>query len=221
MQTASNSLSSIKKIALFVILVAAVGIGIATWNNLSKPKDNALAATGILPTPRPLPAFSLTRADHKTLSRKDLRGKWSLLFFGYTHCPDICPTTLAELAQARQLLTADSKVLDETQFIFVSVDPARDTPESLRDYVHYFSPDFIAATGSTQQLADITLALDIKYSRGEASVDGYAVNHSSAVVLIDPQVRYYARLKAPHYGEEVRQHFLTLRKHYGEENHEP
>jgi protein SCO1/2 len=220
MHEVSKTLSPGKKIGLFLAFAFA-GIGAAIWFAGPPPSGQSQAASDILVTPRPLPAFTLTRADHAPLTREDLRGKWSLMFFGYTHCPDVCPTTLAELAQARQLLAADSKVLAETQFVFVSVDPARDSPESLRDYVHYFAADFIGATGSPQQLATITQALDIKHSRGEAGADGYVVNHSSAVLLIDPQVRYYARLKAPHYGDEVRQHYLAIRDHYYETQRTP
>jgi protein SCO1/2 len=215
MHAVSKTLSPGKKIGLFLGIVLA-GIGTAIWFAGPPPSEQTQAISDILASPRPLPAFTLSRGEQKSLTREDLRGKWSLLFFGYTHCPDVCPTTLAELARARQLLATDSDVLAETQFIFVSVDPERDSPDLLRDYVQYFAADFIGATGSPQQLAAITRVLDIKHSRGEAGADGYVVNHSSAVLLIDPQVRYYARLKAPHYGEEVRQRYLAIRDHYRE-----
>lgn len=168
---------------------------------------------GVLEKPRPLPAFRLER-ENSSLDQSALKGKWTFMFFGYTHCPDVCPTTLAELNGAYGLLAGDPGVLDDTQFVFVSVDPERDTPQSLAAYAGYFNEAFIGATGTPAELADLTRQLDIMYSRGEAAESGYVVNHSSAVLLIDPQVRYYARFKAPHYAENVRSRYLAIRHYY-------
>jgi len=180
----------------------------------STTNHDAQAPQEIMEQPRPLTAFSLQRHEQAPLDLAALKGKWTFLFFGYTHCPDVCPTTLLELNAAHGLLAADPGVLDDTRFVFVSVDPERDTPQSLAAYVAYFNEAFSGATGTPAELAAITSQLGIEHSRGEPGAGGYVVNHSSAVLLIDPQVRYYARLKAPHYAENIRSQFLAIRHYY-------
>jgi len=165
-----------------------------------------------LDTPKPLTAFQLIAGDLNPLDLDRLKGKWTLLFFGYTHCPDICPTTLTELANTVKQL--DPVLLEDTQFVFVSVDPQRDTPESLAQYVRYFDDHFLGATGSVEALTALARQLDSKFSLEVDPAGEPIVNHSSAILLIDPQVRYYARLKAPHYAEEIRAQYLALREDY-------
>ena len=197
-----------------VISLLVIGAVVATALLLSPAsRQGPHMPEGVLEKPRPLPAFKLER-ENSSLDQSALKGKWTFMFFGYTHCPDVCPTTLAELNGAYGLLAGDPGVLDDTQFVFVSVDPERDTPQSLAAYAGYFNEAFIGATGTPAELADLTRQLDIMYSRGEAAESGYVVNHSSAVLLIDPQVRYYARFKAPHYAENVRSRYLAIRHYY-------
>ena len=196
-------------IIFFVIAIAGLLAGVWISDNPSETDSS-----GVLTKPRPLVAFTLTRHDQSPFNLASLRGKWTFLFFGYTHCPDVCPTTLAELSKLQTMLGSDNSVLNNTQFVFVSVDPERDTPESLGDYVHYFNETFIGATGTKEQLARITAQFDIKHSRGDVTSGGYTVNHSSAVLLVDPQTRYYARLRAPHYAEDVLKRYLAIRNNY-------
>lgn len=174
------------------------------------PDSQDLAAR--LASPKNLTAFLLTAHDQKPLDIARLKGKWTLLFFGYTHCPDVCPTTLTELAETAKQL--DAAILKDTQFVFVSVDPQRDTPDSLAKYVGYFNDQFLGATGSVAALTSLTKQLDSKFSLETDPLGDPVVNHSSAMLLIDPQVRYYARLKAPHYAEDVRAQYLALRDDY-------
>jgi protein SCO1/2 len=219
MEQSCKVLAWYAKIAL-VLIIAMLGLVVGAQfyspeNPLSdSPNDPALAAR--LPTPKPLTPFQLTAHDLQPLDIARLKGKWTLLFFGYTHCPDVCPVTLTELAQTAQQLTP--AVLEDTQFVFVSVDPRRDTPESLAEYVGYFNEHFLGATGSVEALAILVRQLDSKFSLGTDPAGKPIVNHSSAMLLIDPQVRYYARLKAPHYSEEIRAHYLALRNNYSETN---
>ncbi|HEC20854.1 MAG TPA: SCO family protein [Gammaproteobacteria bacterium] len=181
---------------------------------LGEPEADAQASDNNpakLATPKPLSEFQLMASDGRPLNRDRLKGKWTLLFFGYTHCPDVCPTTLSELATMAGQLTPE--IHKDTQFIFVSVDPRRDTPQSLAEYVQYFDPRFIGATGSIEELAVLVRQLDSKFSLGTSPLGEAIVNHSSAVMVIDPQVRYYARLSAPHYAEDLLQQYLALRQH--------
>ena len=119
------------------------------------------------------------------VSTKSLRGRVVLLFFGYTYCPDICPTTLATLLQATQQLTpAEQK---QVQVVFVSVDPERDTPTSLRDYVSAFAGPATGLTGTATQVAQVADQYGAQYFRVDlpGSAMGYAIDHSAAVYLID------------------------------------
>jgi len=148
-------------------------------------QDSASHATDVTGA---LPAldFSLTRAnDGREVRGADYRGKVAILYFGYTHCPDICPTTLATFKQAWALL-GRAGIQDKVRFDFISVDPARDTPEQLERYIGFFSKDFVAATGSDDELTRLTRALGLVYSREQSADRNYAVDHSAAAVIIDP-----------------------------------
>ncbi|MBL1276197.1 MAG: SCO family protein [Ectothiorhodospiraceae bacterium] len=211
---------SLKVVLSLVLAALLVGMGLYINRQTASVDNSAQDSTAPsiapieaqLPVPRPLTLFQLTAHDLKPLDNARLKGKWTLLFFGYTHCPDVCPTTLTELAQTVRLL--EPAVLAETQFVFVSVDPRRDSPASLADYVTYFDERFIGATGSIDELAVLVRQLDSKFALGTDLAGEPIVNHSSAMLLIDPQVRYYARLKAPHYSEEIQAQYLALRKAY-------
>ncbi len=203
-----------KLILALSLAVLLVGTGIYVNQQTSNAATRIIPPNidARLPTPKPLTTFQLTTHDQSPLDLERLKGKWTLLFFGYTHCPDVCPITLTELAQTIQQLSPE--ILEETQFVFVSVDPRRDTPESLGEYVGYFDERFLGATGSIEALATLVRQLDSKFSLGTGPSGEALVNHSSAMLLIDPQVRYYARLKAPHYAEEIRAQYLALRDDY-------
>ena len=128
--------------------------------------------------------FELSRGDGSRFRLNDMRGKAVLLFFGYTSCPDVCPTTLAELKQALDEL--DEEKSRQVQVVFVTVDPERDTPELVQEYVNHFNPDFIGLSGSESELVQVWQ----KYGVFREIVDGtsaagYIVNHTARVTLID------------------------------------
>lgn len=205
----------LKRIAI-ALLLTVLGIIAGALLNQNNQQASSSGQTNALQAARALTAFQLSYAGQPQLSNDDLRGKWTFLFFGYSHCPDVCPSTLAELARAHALLAADPAALDNVQFIFVSVDPARDSPDSLAQYSAYFNPTFIGVTGTPEQLTALAAQLDATFRL--ANTDGqhedYNVDHTSAILLIDPQVRYHARLRAPHHAENIRQQFLTIRQRY-------
>jgi protein SCO1 len=140
--------------------------------------------SGAFNPPRPAPSFSLRGSDGSELKLDRYRGKVIALGFGYTSCPDVCPTTLFYLAQARDKLGAEGKDL---QVVYVTVDPERDTAERMRKYLASFDPTFIGATGTTEQLADVRKAYGIQISRETVAGtrSAYLVHHSSFVYLID------------------------------------
>lgn len=208
------------KNSVISIFLVVIGIGVGLTLLLPGPANHdpdsgqaPRTPEGILTSPITPPAFTLTRHDLMPFTPDSLRGKWSLMFFGYTHCPDVCPTTLTELAQAYSLL-GEQDALKDIQFVFISVDPERDTPQRLAGYVSYFNEAFVGATGIPDEIKRLTQALGIRYEKAEPTETGYVVNHSSAVLLMDPQGRYYARFSAPHYSEVISQRVLDIRRYY-------
>ena len=165
------------------------------WRHHAPPVE---LTTGILLAPsRALPDFSLIDQKGRPFSAADLRGRWSLLFFGYTNCPDFCPTTLTTLAaMEKSLVAAKAAVLP--QVVFVSVDAKRDTPAQLAKYVPYFDPDFIGLTAADQPSIE---GFAKKLGVGviiQPTVDGnYTVDHSGAIFVLDPGGRIAAILSGP------------------------
>ncbi|HVT33578.1 MAG TPA: SCO family protein [Rhodanobacteraceae bacterium] len=184
--------------ATFLILVAAVAAAIGLWfgSRAFSPSMPKLSSAVLYPTPRELPDFMLTRADGGALTHADWKGRWTVAFFGYTNCPDVCPTTLATFKQAWTKLRADGRA-DKVRFDFISVDPKRDTPEHLKKYVGFFSPDFVAATGSDEELTRLTRALGLVYSVAPTGEGDYAVDHSASAVIIDPEGREIGLFRPP------------------------
>jgi protein SCO1/2 len=137
--------------------------------------------------------FGLPDADGRMRSIKDFQGKAVVVFFGYTQCPDVCPTTLAEIAEAKKLLGADG---DRVQGVFVTVDPERDKPELLKAYTANFGPDFVALRGNAEQTAATAKDFKVYYKRVEGKAPGsYFMEHTAASFVYDPQgkLRLYAR----------------------------
>ncbi len=161
-----------------------------------------------LTPPRELLIPELYREDGQAFTLGDLRGHWSLVFFGYTHCPDICPTTMSVLAQART-----KSVADFPQVYFVTVDPQRDTPEILQDYVRYFDTSFVGLTGEAAMLGALATQLSTVYMRAPAeagSENEYLMDHSSAIMLINPQGQLAAFINSPHSAQSIQQALSKL-----------
>jgi protein SCO1/2 len=136
--------------------------------------------------------FQLPDTDGKLRSIKEFAGKAVIVFFGYTQCPDVCPTTLAEIAQARKLLGADGA---KVQGILITVDPERDKPELLKAYLANFGPDFIALRGTPEQVAAVAKDFKVYYKKVENKAGGYTMDHSAASYVYDAkgQLRLYTR----------------------------
>jgi protein SCO1/2 len=167
----------------------------------------------LFPEPKPLTAFALTDDKNRVFNLASLKGKWSFLFFGFTHCPDVCPTTLAVLARVRDNIARNAAGAEDIQFVFVSVDPNRDTTDKLRQYVDYFEPSFLGVTGDNAQIANLAGQLGAPYRVAIApGVENYPVYHSTAVFLLDPRARYHAVFTPPHDVEAISRRFKVVRE---------
>ncbi|OXE37605.1 MAG: photosynthetic protein synthase I [Phenylobacterium zucineum] len=163
-------------LTLGLVLVGLIGVG---WRS------------GTFDPPRPPGPggdFTLTDQTGKVFTQDDLKGKWSAIFFGFTYCPDVCPTTLGVLGRAQGLLGPKAK---DFQVVFVSVDPERDTPEKLKAYLdnESFPKGTIGLTGSKDQVAGAARAYRVFFEKSGAGSD-YLVNHSTATYLMDPKGRF-------------------------------
>jgi len=126
--------------------------------------------------------FTLTSQNNTPVSDKDFAGKYLLVYFGYTNCPDMCPTGLQSMSRALDMLKTDA---DKVQPLFITVDPARDTPARLKEYDSAFHPKVIGLTGSAEQIAAVAKEYQVYYEKGEGEQD-YEVDHSSLIYLMDP-----------------------------------
>lgn len=169
-----------------LLLVAAIGAALTGfW--LARELDSSapqLASGTWLPQPREIGSFQLTDHLGRPFTARELQGKPSLVFFGFTHCPDVCPTTLVKLAQVKKVAA-----IAGLQVLFVSVDPERDTPTAMGLYVHAFDPDFIGLTGDPKAIRDLTAKFGIAVRRVELPGGDYTMDHSAAVFLLDTHGR--------------------------------
>lgn len=194
---ASKPRSRLNVTTLIVIaaFVAAAGLWLGNRHFATAPRPD-LSAALLYPQPRVIDDFNLTQPNGKPLTLADWRGHWNLVYFGYTTCPDVCPTTLATLKSVAASLKTRN-LSDRLQIDFISVDPERDTPEVLSKYVAFFNPEFIAATGSDAQLTPLSRSLGLIYSRSTSPKGLAEVDHSSSVVIIDPQGRMAGLFRPP------------------------
>ncbi len=173
-----------------VALVAAVaGFMLARQLHDANPQ---LTSGTWFPQPRPVGELALTGDDGKPFGRARLAGSPTLVFFGFTHCPDVCPTTLAKLAQ----ITKAAKVPD-LRVLLISVDPERDTPETMHQYVRAFDPGFIGATGTTDSIKQVAQEFGVAVERVALPGDNYTMDHSATIFLLNDRAQIVAVFTPP------------------------
>ena len=187
------------------ILIAALAAGLGLWAGQRwfasrVPTAPTLRVVKLFDHPRELPAFSLQQSDGTQLVPGELKGHWTLVFLGFTHCPDLCPTTLAQLAQAQKQWTA---LPDPTRprVLFVSVDPERDSPDAIGEYAHGFDRDTLAATTDIPALESFARSLSMVFAKvpapAGAPADQYSIDHSASIAVLDPQARMAGVIMPP------------------------
>ena len=185
----------LKSLIAAIVLGSALAAGIFVATRLQTP--TSLTTAFLLPTPTSLPDFSLVDQAGNTVTRDTFRNHWNLVFFGFTHCPDICPATLQVLALAKtELAAADQQPLP--RIVLVSVDPERDSPEVIGRYVDHFGAGNLGVTGQLEELRKLTSGVGIYFEKQVGDEDNYAVDHSAAVLVINPQGEFHALFSGPH-----------------------
>jgi protein SCO1 len=193
-----NRKTSVLAIAISIVaVIAGMLLSRALVNRAEDSHATALVTGTLLDPPRPLPSFSLMDQANRAFDNERLHGRWSYLFFGFTNCPDVCPTTLRVLAQTEQSLS-DLPPAQRPQVILVSVDPKRDTPQQLVSYLKFFNPAFIGLTGEQEALDAFTRQLGVPVAITPTDNGSYTVDHSAAIFLIDPNGAMRALFSPPH-----------------------
>ena len=180
---------------LMAFICVILGLFFHNFLNPGLPGDDQLRELGFFHYPeyRPLSAFVLRDNEGVTIDETIFEGRWTLVFFGFTYCPDICPTTMGVLARAT------SKMSDPPAVILVSVDPERDTASSMDAYVRSFSPTFRGLTGEFDQIVLLASQLNVAFGKVPGpDPDGYLVDHSASIAVINPKGEYVGFIKAPH-----------------------
>lgn len=202
-------------IALVVIVLATVtGILFSKWLSQKQGLPQDMEAI-VLPQSRPAAQFTMLDQNGKPFATEQLKDKWTFMFFGYTHCPDVCPTTLAVMNSVAHGIEEEDGSLDNVQFVFVSVDPDRDSPEQLKEYLAYFNQSFIGITGEREQIDVLTRQMSVMYFlNNKKDKKDYSVDHSAAILLTEPSGGLRSLFNTPHIPESILKSFKIIRKHY-------
>lgn len=186
-------------VAIVAMMLGASAVALVAARQFVPSRRAAVATERamVLPQPKPLPRLSLVDQRGRPFDGSEFRGHWTYVFFGFTSCPDICPTTLTVLTQARrelQSLPADR----QPRVLLISVDPARDDARQLASYVAFFDPAFQAATGSETDIAHAASAFGAAYARVEQPGGSYAMDHTASLFLVGPTAELVATSGPPH-----------------------
>lgn len=166
-------------------------------------------------SPKALPVFQLIDYNSQSFTEQNLKSnQWKILFFGYTHCPDICPTTLGMLQAMKKQL--NEKYAKDTQFIFISFDEQRDTPETLKNYLSYFDPAFVGLSGKLQQAEQLMKLLRVVYLKVPQK-DSYLIDHTATLYLVNPRGEWVAAFNPPFEPVKLSQQYQKIREFFGEQ----
>ena len=195
--------SGIRKTVLFLVAIIAILLGLTVYKYVDKlllsPQQLSSKGVVVFDPPREIKLGELIKHNNKPLTQADFKGQWSLIYFGYTFCPDICPTSLRVMSQLDTKLRNDSPDLAAKMgYMMITVDPKRDTASKLSQYVPYFSPDFVGVTGSIKDIYEITRQFNIAFTPVVDSEDEfYFLDHSAHLVIVNPQGDYHGFIRAP------------------------
>lgn len=193
---------------LFVIITIAFLAALfgmwSQYNLHAKNKIFTLQTATVFPQPRIITPFQLTDDEGKPFTLNNLKGHFSLIFFGFTHCPDLCPTTLATLNQSYKILE-NAKLKNMPQVIFISVDPEQDNAKTIKTYLASFNSAFLGATGTKEQLDKLTQEMNVLYTKvaQDGNTEHYSIDHSGALILVNPEGQFYGVFTMPHDPQKI------------------
>jgi len=182
-------------LAVFITVIVAGFVHRVSLPRVLTATEMQINGLYVLETPRNFGEVNLVDHRGEAFTNDSLKGKWTLIFFGFTHCPDVCPTTMSFLNDLIGQL--EGTEVEDTEVVMLSVDPARDTVEQLASYVPYFNPDFTGVTGQFLDIHRFASALNTPFRKVPGQGEDYQVDHSANVVLINPRGDYHGFFKAP------------------------
>lgn len=195
---------------LFGALALALGIGFNIWHAERKPITPDASSTNLIEAPL-VPEFHLKEGQGRPFSNANLKGHFSLLFFGYTHCQGICPVTMSLLAQLYTELKAEKLPLP--QIIFITLDPKRDTPPIVGQYTKAFHHAFIGVTGHLSRIKQLSQQMGVVYIRAQqnkSDQNNYQIDHSGSLYLINPEGKLIALFSPPLDKASIKQDYAML-----------
>lgn len=199
-----------RSLNILLAAVAAFAIGIIFYsyqNSNAVSTENLQKATSLHTNPRELPKFTLTSHLNSEFSNQDLIGSWNMIFFGFTNCPDVCPLTLSTLDQVTSELENFNNI---PRSIFISVDPKRDQPEKLKQYVEHFNHDMVGLTGEKEQIDKLTQSVGAIYAIADNSSENYLVDHSAHIFVTAPDGKMVALFSTPHDAKIIANDFKII-----------
>lgn len=206
---------SVANTIIFCVAFMALVMGLTLRRVLSPAilTNAQLSENGLFvyEVPRSFNDFNLIDQNQEAFTADFFQDKWTLVFFGYTYCPDVCPITLATIKQFSGLLE-DTDYAEDTQVVMVSVDPQRDTPEILSTYMSYFDESYVGATGEYIDIFNLARQLNIAFSYLPAEDGDYLVSHSGEIILINPNGHFHGFFKIPHNPEKMASNYKSVRK---------
>ncbi|MGA2655268.1 MAG: SCO family protein [Gammaproteobacteria bacterium] len=197
-----------KKFYIAVIVLAIVAFAALFFFKKEppvKPEINGI----LLDEPKPLVTFALEDMNGKPFTDQSFLNQWSLVFFGFTTCPDICPMTMSTINEAMKIIYAEPGV-PMPKVIFVSVDPERDTPERLKQYVEHFNKDFLGVTGNHTQLTEFSRQLGVVYEKVYTEDENYLIDHSGSIALINRRGAIVAYFTPPLNAMNLARDYTTV-----------
>ncbi|MNF62479.1 hypothetical protein D3C84_441610 [compost metagenome] len=206
-------MTRIQKTVFVLVAIVAVVLGLTVHRVLNgerqaDPTQLLDAGIVLLPQSRTLPALEMVDQNGAKVAVDQFKDKWSLVFFGYTFCPDICPTTLAQMRELKGLLPQQAQ--DNLRFVFVSVDPNRDTPQQIKQYIGYFDPTFVGITGDLPTLQKLANAVSIPFIPADTSKENYTVDHSGNLVVLGPDGTQRGFIRSPLNNQKLKEQLPGL-----------
>ena len=206
-------------VILFSVAAFSFGILIFFFVNADKrlaDLNNLKHATPLYSNSRAFPNFTLFDHKGKIFSNKNLKDSWDFIFFGFTHCPDVCPLTLSTIDKVINNLSKSKDI--STRGVFISVDPKRDTPEKLNNYVQHFNQEMIGLTGTEEELKKLTQSLGVVYTTPDDGQDeNYLIDHSAHIFLVAPNGNLAALFSTPHETDTITEDFKILNAYYNQQ----